>query len=123
MAGAWRRRIAEAELTDGPLDGMQGVQPRSLQQTIAAHALEQFGIEVLQMRAAVQKEQLTGDHRHQRVIVSTQSIPPGIENHSDPGDLVGHSITAEDPPGQGEPLETAELVEVGEGAQQVGVRR
>ena len=122
-AGAVARRLAEPQRGNRPLNGIQSVQPRALQQPIAAEAVEQFGREVLQMRTAVEQKQLADHHRKQRVIVAPELIAPPAEHGADPGDLAVHAIASEDPPRQGQPLEAAHQVKLVEAAQQIGVRR
>ncbi|UXY32370.1 hypothetical protein [Streptomyces sp. HUAS TT20] len=122
-AGARQWRIAETELGDRPLQSVQGVQPGALQQPFAADPVEQRGVHVLQVWAVVEQKQLAGDRRQQRVVRLAQLIAPGAKDRADAGYLAGDAVASEDPPGQREALEAAELVELVEGAEQVGVRR
>ncbi|MCX4673569.1 hypothetical protein OG453_44235 [Streptomyces sp. NBC_01381] len=121
--GALQWWIAETELGDCPLQSVQGVQPGTLQQPFAADPVEQRGVHVVQVWAVVGQKQLAGDRRQQRVVVLAQLVAPGAKDRADPGDLAGDAVASEDPPGQSEALEAAELVELVEGTEEIGVRR
>lgn len=121
-AGAGTRRITESELGDRPLHRVQGVQPTALQQLVAADPVEQRRVQILKMRAAVEQEQMAGHHRQQRVLVPAEPVSPSAEDRAQSCDLAVDAVASEDPPGQGEPLEAAESVELVEGSEQVGVR-
>ncbi len=116
------RRVAEAQLGDGPLHGVQRVAPRGGQEALAAGPLEQLGAQVLQVRAAVQEEHLAGDHRQQLVVVAAEPVAPPGQHRADAADLAVDPVAPEDAPGQGEAAEAAEPVEGSEAAEQEGVR-
>ena len=116
------RRIAEPQVRDGPLHGVQRVALRGGQEALAADPLEQPGAQVLQVRAAVEEEHLAGDHRQQLVVVAAEPVAPSGQHRADPADLAVHAVAPEDAPGQGKAAEAAEPAEGGEAAEQEGVR-
>jgi hypothetical protein len=75
------------------------------------------------MRAAVKQEQLADHHRQQRVILPAEPIAPLCQHRTDSHDLTVHAITPEEPPRQGQPLEAAQPMELGERTEQVGMGR
>ncbi|UZG60301.1 hypothetical protein [Rhodococcus opacus] len=96
---------------------MQSVEPCAAEQSVTADPIEQVGGEVLEVRAVVEQEQLADHHRQQRVVAVSEPITPLGEHLTKPGDLAVDSVAPEDPPRQGQALEAAEPVELGEGAQ------
>ncbi|GAA3518294.1 hypothetical protein FHR32_006265 [Streptosporangium album] len=67
---------------------------------------------------AVQQQHLA-DHRGQ--LVGVTAVAPVGQNLADPSDGIVDELVPEDPTGQGRPHESAEPVEGGEVAKQVGV--
>ena len=117
------RRIAEPELSDGPLHGVQRVQPRLPSSRCSPRIRSNSAVDsVLQVRAAVEQEHLRGHHRQQLVIVAAEPVAPPRQHGAQPADLASDAVVSEDSPGQGEPAEAAQAVELGEPAEQVGVR-
>jgi hypothetical protein len=122
-AGPSSWRVAKAQVSHGPLDRMQGVQPCAIEELFAADLVEQPGAQLLQVRAAVEQEHLTGDHRQQRVVCAAEPVAPPGQHLAEAADLTVHPVAAEDPPGQSEAAEAAELAEGSEAAEKEGVRR
>ena len=71
----------------------------------------------------VEQEHLAGHHRQQRVVLAAEPVAPPGQHLAEAADLTVHPVAAEDPPGQGEAAEAAELAEGGEAADKEGVRR
>ena len=119
-ARSWR--ITEAQVSHGSLHRVQRVQPQAWKELLAADPVEQPGAQVLQVRAAVQQENLAGDHRQQRVVLAAEPVSPPGEHRADAADLAVYPVAAENPPGQDEAVEPAKLAEGGKTAEQEGVR-
>lgn len=96
---------------------MHSVQSGSAEQPVMADTIEHFGAEVLDVRAAVEQEQLAERHRQQCVVVMAESIAPLGEHFTEPVDFAVDPGATKDPPRQGESLEAAEPVELGKRAQ------
>ncbi|WP_285475462.1 hypothetical protein [Actinoplanes sp. NBRC 101535] len=83
--------------------------------------VERFGGQIVQHRTAVEQERLAQDRRDPGVDVVLDLIAPATKHVRHLLLRVVDAIFAEHAPGQRQPLETAQPVELGEATEQVGV--
>jgi len=113
-----RRRVCVAEPSDRPPDGVEIRAPLTSHPRSHAYGGQGLIRQVPQHRTAVEQQDLT-DHRTQAV--RSAPVAPTGQDCADLLDGIVDGAAAQDAVGQARSLETAEPVEGGELAQQVGV--